>query len=125
MKNVWDYDKWILEQIEEIKKLQMQGYTTKQILDMDEFSLTALNKCGLPVSYLIPQIEPSLMDCQEWNTHTSAEYKWELYDGKPFSSNGLQRDRVLLGLLYSAGLKHLLEILPKQSLKELKQLLKD
>lgn len=122
---MWDYDKWMEEQTEEIKKLQVQGYTTKQILDMDKFSLTVLDKCGLPVSYLVPQIEPSLMDCQEWDTHTSSEHKWELYDGMPFSSNELQRDRVLLGLIYSSGLKHLLEILPEQSLKELKQLLKD
>jgi len=62
------------------------------------------------------------MSLKEWDKHTSSEHKWEFYDGVPFSDSD-ERDRVMLGLIYSSGLKHLLEILPSKSKEELIKLL--
>jgi len=60
---------------------------------------------------------------QEWDTHTSIEHKWELVNGLPFGQED-ERDRVMLGLIYTAGLKHLLELLPEESKRELIKLIK-
>ena len=62
------------------------------------------------------------MTLKEWDTHTSIEHKWKFYDGVPFA-NCDERDRIMLGLIYSSGLKHLIEILPFKSKKELIKLL--
>ena len=102
----------------------MKNISNREILDRNEFCTEALKAYNLPVSYLIPKPEPHEMTLQEWNTHTSSEHKWEYLNGVPFNDEG-ERDRVLLGLLYSAGLKHLLEILPQESKEELVKLLKD
>lgn len=61
------------------------------------------------------------MSLQECDTHTSCEHKWEYYNGLPFGNPG-ERDRVLMGLLYSMGFKHLLEILPQESRNDLSRL---
>ena len=63
------------------------------------------------------------MNLQEWDAHTSSEHKWKL-DGIHFCDKD-ERDRVLLGLLYSSGLKHLMEIIPNESKEELVQLIKN
>jgi hypothetical protein len=115
--NGWDYEEYLNNQIEQIEKLESQGYTEREILDRNEFCFEALKRCDLPISYLCPKIEGQVMTLQEWDTHTSINHKWE-YDGMPFLSED-QRDRVLLGLLYSSGLKHLLGILPVESKEEL------
>lgn len=39
------------------------------------------------------------MDIFDWDVQTSHEYKWG-FDGMPFGSE-IERDRVLMGLLYS------------------------
>lgn len=118
-----DWEKHINNEIQEIEILRTEGYTVQEILDKNEFSYEALKACGLPVSYLVPKIEGQKMDSQEWNTHTASEYKWELLNGLPFGQED-ERDRVMLGLIYSAGLKHLLEILPEESKRGLLKLVK-
>ncbi|HBW38523.1 hypothetical protein [Desulfosporosinus sp. BICA1-9] len=115
------YKEYIKKEIEQIEDLKAKGHTVKYILELNAFSYEALENCGLPESYLVPTAEPQTMSIEEWDTHTSAEHKWE-YDGTPFM-NRHERDRVMLGLLFSAGLKHLLEILPTESKEELKKLL--
>jgi site-specific recombinase XerD len=63
------------------------------------------------------------MDFWTRDAHTSPEGKWE-FDGTPFCSEGW-RDRVLMELLYSCGFKHLLEIPPEESKKELFKLISE
>lgn len=115
-------DKYLKEEIQRIEELKSKGHTVRYILDLNEFSLESLRHCGLPVSYLVPTSEHQRLSSEEWNTHTSSEHKWELLEGMPFMSP-LERDRVMLGLIYSAGLRHLLEVLPAESKEELKLLL--
>lgn len=115
------YEEFIEKEIKQIEDLKAKGHTAKYILELNAFSYEALEHCGLPKSYLVPTAEPQIMSIEEWDTHTSAEHKWE-FDGTPFS-NTLERDRVMLGLIFSAGLKHILEILPTESIEELKKLL--
>ena len=75
-------------------------------------------------SPLIPERDPKRLDYETWNQHTSEEHKWELWDGIPFSSDGTQRDRLAVCLIFSVGLERLVtELLPEQSKKELLQLL--
>lgn len=119
----FDWEKHLKSEIEKIEKLKKKGYTDREILDKNEFSYEALEACGLPISYLIPKLDGQEMSLQEWNTHTSCEHKWEYYNGAPFGHED-ERDRVMLGLIYTAGLKHLLEILPCESRKDLIELAK-
>ena len=119
----WNYEEYLNGQIEHIKDLMAKGYTTRDILNISEFCFEALKACGLPLTYLIPKEEGQEMTLREWDTHTSNEHKWE-YDGTPFMDAD-ERDRVMLGLVYSAGLKHLIDILPKESKEELIQLINE
>jgi hypothetical protein len=120
----WNYEEYLNGQIKKIKKFQEKGCTDREILNKGIFCYEALQACGLPLSYLVPGIEGKEMDFDEWDCHTSSEHKWEYCNGVPFG-NPNERDRVLIGLLYSAGLEHLLEILPEETLKELINLIKD
>ena len=117
----WNYEEYLNNQIEKIEELKRKGYTDREILDRNEFCFAALKSCNLPISYLIPKVAGQEMNLQEWDTHTSCEHKWE-FDGTPFC-NETERDRVLLGLLYSAGLMRLLDILPTESKEELFKLI--
>jgi hypothetical protein len=119
----WNREKHLNSEIQEIKTLQSKGYTTRDILDRNEFSYDSLKACGLPISYLVPKLEGQKLTLQEWDTHTSIEHKWELVNGLPFGQED-ERDRVMLGLIYTAGLKHLLELLPEESKRELIKLIK-
>jgi len=119
----WNREEQISSEIQEIKTLQSKEYTTWDILDRNEFSYDSLKACGLPISYLVPKLEGQKLTLQEWDTHTSIEHKWELVNGLPFGQED-ERDRVMLGLIYTAGLKHLLELLPEESKRELIKLIK-
>ncbi|WP_102398924.1 hypothetical protein [Haloimpatiens massiliensis] len=114
----WDYEGYLKEQMEKIEKLKEQGATIREILDKNIFCFEAMKRCNLPISYLEPKAKGEEMDLQEWDTHTSCEHKWEYYEGSPFG-NPDERDRVLIGLLYTCGFSHLLEILPQASKEEL------
>lgn len=120
----WNYQEYLNGQIEKIKKLQASGYTTRDILDKNVFCFEALKACGLPLSYLVPRADGAELNVQEWDTHSSNEHKWGLWNGVPFTCED-ERDRVLIGLLYSSGFKHLLEILPVESRNELVTLVKN
>lgn len=119
----FDLEKQLNDEIQKIKILKNEGYSVQDILDKNKFSYKALKACGLPISYLIPKIEGQKINIQQWDTHTSSEHKWELLNGVPFGQED-ERDRVMLGLIYSAGLKHMLEILPEKSKQELMKLVK-
>lgn len=119
----WNYEEYLNGQIAEIKKLKEEGCSDKDIMNTNNYCLEALEACGLPISYLVPKIEGQEMDFWTWDTHTSPEGKWE-FDGTPFCSEGW-RDRVLMGLLYSCGFRHLLDILPKESKEELFNLVEE
>jgi hypothetical protein len=116
----WNYEEYMNGQIRKIKKLQEKGYVAREILDRNEFSLEALRACELPLTYLVPKAEGQEMTLQEWDTHSGD--KWE-YDGTPFLDANL-RDRIMLGLIYSSGLKRMLELLPEESKEELANLIK-
>lgn len=116
----WHFEEYLNAQIEEIKQLKANGYTDRDILDKKKFCCDALDACSIPITYLLPRIEGQVMNAIEWNTHTSADHKFEYID-VPFNEVR-ERDRVMLGLIYTAGLKHLLEILPPQSRRELVEL---
>jgi hypothetical protein len=75
------------------------------------------------VSELVPLCEGQLLNYEEWDEHTSEERKWELYDGVPFSPDGLERDRLAVCLIFSMGLQVMLKILPKESKDILRELL--
>jgi hypothetical protein len=96
----WDREKHINSEIQRIKTLQSKGYSTRDILDRNEFSYDSLKACGLPISYLVPKAEGQGLTLQEWDTHTSTEHKWELVNGLPFGQED-ERDRVMLGLIGS------------------------
>lgn len=98
------WKKHLTNEIQEIGLLKNEGYTTRDILDKNEYSFEALKACGMPISYLIPKIEGQKMNSQEWDTHTASEHKWELLNGIPFGQED-ERDRVMLGLIYSSGFK--------------------
>lgn len=59
----------------------------------------------------------------EWENSTPYENKMELWDGVAFDPSGEQRDTLCIALIYNMGLRHLVEILPQSSRKELKELL--
>ena len=79
-----NWKKHLNTEIQRIEILKNEGYIVQDILDKNEFYYEALKACGLPISYLIPQIEGQKMNPQEWNTHTASEHKWELLNGIPF-----------------------------------------
>ena len=120
--NGWNYEEYLNGQIKKINDLKSKGYTARDILDRNEFCFESLRSCGLPLTYLIPKAEGQEMTLQEWDTHTSNEHKWEYFNETPFG-NPDERDRVMLGLIYSSGLTHLLDILPQESKEELIKLI--
>jgi len=72
---------------------------------------------------LEPTKEEKPLTVAEWESSTPYENKLELWDGIAFDPSGEQRDTFCLTLIYNMGLKHLAEILPQSSRKELKELL--
>lgn len=57
----------------------------EQSTDIRSVSLM-INSC------LVPERSPKGLDYNTWNEHTPEEHKWELWEGIPFSSDGVQRD---------------------------------
>lgn len=121
---MWDYQEYLKQQMEEIEKLKKEGKTVRDIINSNMFCYEALDRCGIPLTFLVPELEGQDMDLFDWDSHTSGEHKWEYFDDTCFG-NPLERDRILLGLLYNCGLKRFMEILPEQSKKELINLIKE
>lgn len=71
---------------------------------------------------LIPGKEPQRLRYGIWSEYTPE--KLELIDGEALYG-GEQRDRMLLMLVYNTGLEHLVNMLPKESVEELKRLLEN
>lgn len=116
--NEFGYEEYLKEQVQKIEELKTKGYTDRELLDVNRFCFEALKKCRVPISYLVPRAEPQQMTLQEWCSHSG--YQWEYYDEIPFGSIDI-RDSVLLGLLYSMGVSHLLDILPEETRKEIER----
>jgi hypothetical protein len=53
----WNKEEYFQREIERIRELQAEGCTDREILDMNNFSLEALEKAGLPLTNLVPQLE--------------------------------------------------------------------
>lgn len=119
----WDYEGYIKENMDEIQKWIKEGRTIREIINSDRFNLTALERCGIPITYLVPKLEGQGLDLDDFDAHISPEAKWEYYDETIFG-NPLARDRVALGLIYNMGLQHLIDILPEESKKQLISLIK-
>ncbi|OOM09416.1 hypothetical protein [Clostridium saccharobutylicum] len=77
------------------------------------------------LSNLVPEEAGKEINVGIWNEHTPYENKLELWEGIPWGEDGMQRDRLSICLIYSMGLKHLLDILPNESKSELLKLLKE
>lgn len=114
----WDQAAYLEKAVAEVQTLIQKGISIREILDNPDLNLEVLRMCGLPASYLVPHREGQCLSPQEWDTHTSSEGKWEYFDSQPFGDR-CQRDRVLLGLLYSMGFDYLLSILPQESVEAL------
>ncbi|WDM21282.1 hypothetical protein [Paenibacillus polymyxa] len=73
----------------------------------------------LEKSYLVLQREEKLLNYKEWDEHTSENHRCEFWSGHPFASAEeppLERDRLLICLLYSCGLEYFIsELLPNES----------
>lgn len=68
---------------------------------------------------LIPLKEPQRLKYKVWSEYTPE--KLELMDGEALYG-GEQRDRMLLMLVYNTGLEHLIDMLPKESVEILKEI---
>lgn len=71
------------------------------------------------VSNLIVKLDGQLLSEKDWDSLTPP-INFELWRGIPFTNeltvSTIHRDRLLLSLLYSAGIKHTLTLLPQESL---------
>lgn len=72
---------------------------------------------------LIPQHKGQKLNLAIWEQYTPAEMKFELAAGEAFWG-GEERDKLLLMLIYNAGLEKVVELLPDESKETLHQLLK-
>ncbi|HZK84987.1 MAG TPA: hypothetical protein VFC58_09990 [Desulfosporosinus sp.] len=63
---------------------------------------------------LIPRLDAQKLTTSAWYDHTPGENKLELIDGQA-CWGGVERDRLLMALLYNIGFEHLLAILPRES----------
>lgn len=82
----------------------------------------------LEKSYLVPLKEGQPLEHDIWDEHTSNDHKYELWSGHPFSpaDEPFERDRLLICLLYSAGLEYFVsELLPSESKEILLKLLQE
>ncbi|MEQ2529573.1 hypothetical protein WMO40_23145 [Bacillaceae bacterium CLA-AA-H227] len=80
------------------------------------------------ISNLIVRLDGQLLSEEDWKNHTPP-INFELWRGIPFTNESIEstilRDRLLLSLLYSAGIKHTLTLLPQESLNILREELEE
>ena len=88
-----------------------------------EIDRAALKAAGVKPSYLIPKKEMQRLEDEDWDSHIG-DGKWEFYNGIPFAYDGYCRDSVVMALITNMGLKHLVDLLPAESINELKELIK-
>ena len=115
------WDNYCKEEIEEIKSKLDKGISKEEILMSCKYSYESLEKSGVGVSALIPTKQPQCV-YDHWDYSTPNEGKFEYWNSICFG-NTSGRDSLLMCLLANAGLEHLLDILPEESIEELRQLL--
>ena len=109
---------------DEIKELLKKGDTLESLMKSYSYSIADLSDVIGKSSYLIPKSEGQEFESvDDWCCHIPGEEKWEILNGKPFDSTGAGRDTLLIALIYNIGLKGLVDILPKESVEELKKVL--
>jgi len=118
----WKYEEE--QELELIKKLRAEGATDEDLFKNENLSRSSLKIAGVKPSYLIPTRDPQYLG-EDWDYHIPNEGKWEFIDGIPFLDGGFSRDTLAIALITNIGLERLIEILPFDSIYDLKQLIED
>lgn len=118
------YNEDVKAQVEEIKKVMEEGNVSiKDIISSEKYYREALFKANVPPSYLIPSVNPSNVSLDDQYVLIPNEGKWEYFNGHFFDEHGYGEESALMLLLTSIGLKRFVEILPQESICELKKIL--
>jgi hypothetical protein len=73
------------------------------------------------ISNLIVRLDGQLLSEEDWKSHTPP-VNFELWNGMPFSNQTtLYRDKLLIALFCSAGIKHTVSLLPQESMDLLRE----
>ncbi|MDS0527351.1 hypothetical protein NNC19_16800 [Clostridium sp. SHJSY1] len=107
----------------QISELQAQGYSDKDLHRQMDLDRAALKAAGIKPSYLIPTSSPQLLECEDWECHIPYEGKWEFIEGTPLLDEGYSRDTLAMALIANMGLNRLIDILPTESINELKKIM--
>lgn len=112
-----------IESIKQISLLKEQGNSDESLIKNFDIDRAVLYAAGISPSYLVPKKEPQKFnDVDDWLCHIPNEGKFELWDGMPFMDS-YSRDALTIALIYNMGLKHLVELLNKESIDELKEII--
>lgn len=74
---------------------------------------------------LIPEKNPNAISCEEFEECIPNEGKWEYYGKHYFDEDGTGERQLLLALLAKVGLRDTLNMLPKESLNDIRDILKE
>lgn len=108
----------------EIRELIKEGASLESLMKSYSYSTSELREVTGQASYLVPKTNGQEFESvDDWCCHIPGEGKWELFGKNLFSSTGAERDTLLMALIYNIGLKGLIEILPEESIEELKKIL--
>lgn len=120
------YNEEVESQVEEIKKIMEDGsVSVKDIISNEKYYKESLFKANVPPSYLIPSVSPAFVSIDDQYILIPNEGKWEYFNGHFFDDYGYGEESALMVLLTSIGLKRFVEILPEESICELKKILLD
>ena len=117
LKYIEEYEKKL------IKELREKGATDEDLFKNENISRSTLRDAGVKPSYLIPTKAPQYLG-DDWDYHIPNDGKWEFENDIPFFDDGFSRDTLAIALIANMGLEHLIEILPSESINELKELIK-
>ena len=106
----------------DIAELRSQGKTDEELLKDMNVDRAALKAAGVKPSYLIPKSEMQYLNDEDWDSHIG-DGKWEFCNGIPFAYDGYCRDSIVMALITNMGLKHLVELLPDESIDELRKII--
>lgn len=119
-----EYQKQLDEKYkDQITELKAQGYSDKDLHRQMDLDRAALKAAGIKPSYLIPISNPQLLEIEDWECHIPYEGNWEFTEGTELQDEGYSRDTLALALIANMGLKRLINVLPKESIDELKKLI--
>lgn len=108
---------------DQIAELKSQGYSDKDLHRQMDLDRAALKAAGIKPSYLTPLSNPQLLETEDWECHIPYEGKWEFTEEAELLDEGYSRDTLAMALIANMGLKRLIDILPKESIDELKKLI--